>query len=144
MTAAPTREDLRNDLRRLCQDLFNSEQVMRLAKFAEQCDEAGARTFGCLLYCLNQHEDAVFWWRFAAGAGDRLAAHCLAVHHAADGTHIDARLWRAIARTMGFDSTQLPSPADNQPILPEAPRSFRTVTPLRWVHPERKPVVEES
>ncbi|MCZ4103014.1 hypothetical protein [Streptomyces sp. H39-C1] len=49
--------------------------------------------------------------RFAAGAGDELAAHLLAMHHAAVGYTPDARLWRTIARLMKYTPDRhLPRP----------------------------------
>ncbi|MGP3756160.1 hypothetical protein [Streptomyces sp. IBSNAI001] len=93
-------------LRWLCDIVLRSHDIDRLSQFAVDYDQVGARTFACLLYSLDRKESALFWWRFAAGAGDPLAAHLLAVHHAADGRTADARLWRACARMLGFDSDQ--------------------------------------
>jgi hypothetical protein len=87
---------------RLCDLVLRSRDIELLADFAADFDQVGARTFGCLLYTLDRHESGLYWWRFAAGAGDELAAHLLAVHHAAAGNTTHARLWRAIARMMGF------------------------------------------
>lgn len=57
---------------------------------------------------MNEHSP---WPALAAGAGDELAAHLLAVHHAAVGRSTDARLWRAVARMMGFAAERhLPLP----------------------------------
>ncbi|MFB6437454.1 hypothetical protein ACFCVY_11805 [Streptomyces sp. NPDC056411] len=90
------------EARRLCHIVLRSQDIDTLGAFAADYDAAGARTFGCLLYTLDKWDSALYWWRFAAGAGDELAAHLLAVHHAAVGRSTDARLWRAIARMMGF------------------------------------------
>jgi hypothetical protein len=98
-------------VRRLCEVVLRSNDIDRLADFAADYDQAGARTFACLLYTLDRRESALYWWRFAAGAGDPLAAHLLAAHHAAVGRSPDARLWRAFARMMGFTTDRhLPQP----------------------------------
>ncbi|GAU70419.1 hypothetical protein SSP35_19_00560 [Streptomyces sp. NBRC 110611] len=90
------------EARRLCHVVLRSKDIDTLGAFAADYDAAGARTFACLLYTLDKWDSALYWWRFAAGAGDELAAHLLAVHHAAVGRTTDARLWRTIARMMGF------------------------------------------
>lgn len=90
------------EVRRLCNIVLRSKDIDTLGAFAADYDAAGARTFACLLYTLDKWDSALYWWRFAAGAGDELAAHLLAVHHAAVGPSTDARLWRAVARMMGF------------------------------------------
>ncbi|MFI0714316.1 hypothetical protein ACH4SK_27410 [Streptomyces inhibens] len=90
------------EARRLCNVVLRSKDIDTLGAFAADYDPAGARTFACLLYTLDKWDSALYWWRFAAGAGDELAAHLLAVHHAAVGRSTDARVWRTIARMMGF------------------------------------------
>ena len=95
-------------VRGMCRQVVSSGEIDTLAAFAADYDEAGARTFACLLYTLNRREGALFWWRFAAGAGDPLAAHLLAAHHAAVGTEPEARVWRAFSRLLGFADRHLP------------------------------------
>ncbi|MFE2736251.1 hypothetical protein [Streptomyces sp. NPDC059349] len=92
----------------LCRQVVSSDDIDLLAEFATDYDRVGARTFACLLYTLNRREGALFWWRFAAGAGDPLAAHLLAAHHAAVGTEPEARVWRKFSRLLGFSSRHLP------------------------------------
>ncbi|MFC7794146.1 hypothetical protein [Streptomyces cinereoruber] len=94
----------------LCENVLRSDDIDTLADFAADYDEAGARTFACLLYSLDRRESALYWWRFAAGAGDPLAAHLLAAHHAAVGQSPDARVWRASAQMLGFTDQHLPQP----------------------------------
>jgi hypothetical protein len=107
-------------VQRLCEQVLRSQDIERLAAFLVDFDEAGARTFGCLLYSLDRREAGLYWWRFAAGAGDELAAHLLAVYHAAAGCTAHARLWRALARTLGFlPHLHLPHPVRGQGELPE-------------------------
>ncbi|MFF9690510.1 hypothetical protein [Streptomyces sp. NPDC014623] len=98
-------------VRNLCETVLRSNDVDTLADFASHYDQAGARTFACLLYTLDKRESALYWWRFAAGAGDPLAAHLLAAHHAAVGRSPDARIWRTYSHMLGFTSDRhLPQP----------------------------------
>ncbi|MEN8655484.1 hypothetical protein ABCR94_34145 [Streptomyces sp. 21So2-11] len=60
----------------------------------EQLDEEGAAVFACLLYLTEHRESAQFWWQLAAGAGHRLAAYCLHLHHLALGENKEAQHWR--------------------------------------------------
>ncbi|WP_314614692.1 hypothetical protein [Streptomyces stackebrandtii] len=94
----------------LCEHVLRSNDIDTLADFAANYDEVGARTFACLLYSLDRRESALYWWRFAAGVGDPLAAHLLAAHHAAVGQEPDARAWRASAQLLGFTNDHLPQP----------------------------------
>ncbi|MFI8201113.1 hypothetical protein ACIF6K_32075 [Streptomyces sp. NPDC085942] len=82
--------------------MLRSAEIETLAAFAADYDAAGARTFGCLLYSHDKRESAMYWWRFAAGAGDPLAAHLLAAHHAAIGPTADSRAWIAFSLMLGF------------------------------------------
>lgn len=86
----------------LCSTVLRSAEIDTLDAFAADYDEVGARTFGCLLYSLDKRESATYWWRFAAGAGDPLAAHLLAAHHAATGPNADSRAWKAFSKMLGF------------------------------------------
>lgn len=107
-------------VRRLCEVVLRSKDVERLTSFREDYDEAGARTYGCLLYTLGKRESALYWWRFAAGAEDPLAAHLLASHHAAVGLTPDARVWRAFARMLGFTTGHhVPEPVHTETVLAE-------------------------
>ncbi|MDV9186838.1 hypothetical protein R6L23_01070 [Streptomyces sp. SR27] len=94
----------------LCDDVLRSNDADALADFTTTYSEIGARTFACLLYRLDRLEGALYWWRFAAGAGDSLSAHLLAAHHAAAGQGPDARAWRTSARLLGFSEAHLPHP----------------------------------
>ncbi|WP_327310093.1 hypothetical protein OG730_43775 (plasmid) [Streptomyces sp. NBC_01298] len=98
-------------VKQLCNAVLRSKEIETLADFAATYDQAGARTFACLQYTLNRREKALYWWRFAAGAGDALAAHLLAAHHAAVGQSPDARVWRVHARMLGYSDNDLPEPA---------------------------------
>ncbi|MEV8311834.1 hypothetical protein AB0P36_32030 [Streptomyces flavidovirens] len=89
-------------VRRTCESVLRSDEIDTLLAFDSDYDQAGARTFACLLYTLDRCESALYWWRFAAGAGDPLAAHLLAAHHAGADCVRDARLWRTFARMLGY------------------------------------------
>ncbi|MFE3931306.1 hypothetical protein [Streptomyces sp. YIM B13508] len=108
-------------VRRLCETVLRSNDIDSLAAFAADYDQTGARTFACLLYTLDRRESALYWWRFAAGAGDPLAAHLLAAHHAAVGhSSPDARIWHTMARMLGFTRDRhLPQPVRSATHLAE-------------------------
>ncbi|TXR94513.1 hypothetical protein EAO73_35115 [Streptomyces sp. col6] len=124
----------------LCSTVLQSQEIDTLSAFAADYDEAGARTFGCLLYSLDKRESATYWWRFAAGAGDALAAHLLAAHHAAIGPTADSRVWRAFARMLGFSPEQhVPQPVRHRTELApgfarELPLRHETRLFLRYPH----------
>jgi hypothetical protein len=56
-------------------------------------DIRGAAVFACVLYLGEQPESAQFWWQLAAGAGSRMAAYCLHLHHRALGETREAQHW---------------------------------------------------
>ncbi|QNT98375.1 hypothetical protein HEP81_08147 (plasmid) [Streptomyces griseofuscus] len=113
----------------LCSNILRSAEIDTLEAFAADYDEAGARTFGCLLYSLDKRESATYWWRFAAGAGDALAAHLLAAHHAATGPNADSRAWNAFSRMLGFrPDRHVPQPVRHRTEL--APNFTRDI-PVR-------------
>lgn len=114
-------------VRRLCELVLRSNDIDSLADFAADYDPRGARTFACLLYTLDRRDSALYWWRFAAGGEDPLAAHLLAAHHAAVGVGPDARLWRAQARMLGFTDRHLP-----QPVRPSTHLAEGFARVVRW------------
>ncbi|MFE6157432.1 hypothetical protein ACFQ7F_00725 [Streptomyces sp. NPDC056486] len=99
-------------VRRLCTTLLRASDFTALiAAFDQTYDAAGARTFACLQYTRSRNETALYWWRFAAGGGDPLAAHLLAAHHSAHGSLSDARSWHAFSRYLGYNPIRhLPTP----------------------------------
>ncbi|MFI0212658.1 hypothetical protein ACH4OV_28910 [Streptomyces diastaticus] len=105
-------ETVLNYLRRVCNTLLDEATAPTLMRaFVSDFAPDGARVFGCFLYAQQLQPNALYWWRFAAGAGDPLSAHLLAVHHAASGSHCDARVWRAYARYLNYSaSDHLPNP----------------------------------
>ncbi|MEU7650309.1 hypothetical protein [Streptomyces huasconensis] len=111
-------------LRLTCETVLRSDDVDHMLFFDHDYNQAGARTFACLLYCIDRTESALFWWGFAAGVGDPLAAHLLAVYHALDDTHTQAparaRAWRAFARLLHYHPDHhLPRPVQGEPRIAE-------------------------
>ncbi|MEV7177780.1 hypothetical protein [Kitasatospora sp. NPDC093679] len=103
---AAGRAELRRDLQHLCVAVASEASPDALASFIETCDETAALAFGCLLYGLGNRPAAEFWWGFAHGAEDKLAAHLLAVHHAGSGHAAEADLWKHQAQELEVE--QLP------------------------------------
>jgi hypothetical protein len=69
-------------------------------------DSGGARMLGCVLALTGGLDGARFWWQYAAGAGDRPAAYCLALYHRAHGEEREADWWNTWNR-------QYPAPAES-------------------------------
>jgi hypothetical protein len=78
-------------------DAHAAPSLQRLADHA--CiDSDGALVFACLLHISGREDAARFWWQFAAGLGNRMAAYCLHLHHRSYGEMRDAGYWRAQAQ----------------------------------------------
>ncbi|POG43245.1 hypothetical protein BV881_32910 [Streptomyces sp. ZL-24] len=60
----------------------------------EVFDVEGACVFACLLLLTGHPESAQFWWQLSAGAGHRIAAYCLHLHHLALGETREAAHWK--------------------------------------------------
>jgi hypothetical protein len=73
----------------------------------------GALLFGCLLYLSAHPISAAFWWKVAAGAGDRTAATCLYLHHLLRGDSRQAFWWLNQAIALATEPHTVP------PTLPE-------------------------
>ncbi|MGV9503837.1 DUF6207 family protein [Streptomyces sp. NPDC003642] len=82
-------------LRSLCEVAVTHASTPRIADFiTEQLPSPeGAWILGCLLHLAGAQDGARYWWQYAAGAGDRGAAYCLALHHRAQGDHQTADFW---------------------------------------------------
>ncbi|MFE7617276.1 hypothetical protein [Streptomyces sp. NPDC057496] len=120
-----------NELRRLCETILSAENTATLmAAFDLDYDATGACAFACLLYILGRRDSALYWWRFAAGAENPLAAHVLALYYAANGTLPEARVWCAHSRLLGFTAHQHlpPYPARTTPPDRDIARSAPTPT----------------
>lgn len=64
----------------------------------------GALVFACLLHLAGYREAAPFWWRFAAGGGNRTAAFCLCLDHRRRGEFRDADYWRGQYARLGEEA----------------------------------------
>ncbi|UCM89196.1 hypothetical protein [Streptomyces marincola] len=67
----------------------------------------GARVLGCALQLAGREDSARFWWQFAAGAGDGVAAYCLYLHHLILGESWEAALWHRQADPEGGDPVEI-------------------------------------
>lgn len=57
-------------------------------------DVEGAAVFACLLHLTGHPHSAQFWWQLSAGAGHRVSAYCLHLHHRSLGEGREAAHWR--------------------------------------------------
>ncbi|MFD8376912.1 hypothetical protein ACFV2Z_40250 [Streptomyces sp. NPDC059688] len=82
-------------LQALCRDLLRSDDASdHLARIADSpVDPEGALHFGCLLDLAKKSDGALWWWQFAAGAGNATAAYCLYLFHTRRGDLRDADHW---------------------------------------------------
>ncbi len=82
-------------LQALCRHLLRSDDASEhLARIADSpVDPEGALHFGCLLDLAKKPDGALWWWQFAAGAGNATAAYCLYLFHTRRGDLRDADHW---------------------------------------------------
>ncbi|GHE11019.1 hypothetical protein [Streptomyces alanosinicus] len=86
-------------LQALCRHLLRSDgasqHLARTADSPVDPEEApeGALYFGCLLDLVKKSDGALWWWQFAAGAGNPTAAYCLYLFHTRRGDLRDAGHW---------------------------------------------------
>ncbi|MEU3194311.1 hypothetical protein ABZ686_27615 [Streptomyces sp. NPDC006992] len=78
--------------------------LVRVSDLTE-IDVDGAHLFACMLYLARHHESAQFWWQFAAGAGMRVAAFCLHLHHLGRGETPEAEHWLGTLKSMDTPET---------------------------------------
>ncbi|MEU2732554.1 hypothetical protein ABZ650_33070 [Streptomyces griseoviridis] len=90
-------------LRSFCRALLRNNDVStQLARIADSLvDPQGALYFGCLLNLARKYDGALWWWQFAAGAGDPASAYCLYLFHTRRGDLRDARHWWNEYRALG-------------------------------------------
>ncbi|MFI9248244.1 hypothetical protein ACIGXF_38105 [Streptomyces sp. NPDC053086] len=81
-------------VQRLAQEIGDEDTVALHESSTEDLDVDGAQVFACMLYLAGHPESACFWWQLAAGAGHRVAAYCLYLHHLELGELKEARQWR--------------------------------------------------
>ncbi|MET8703821.1 hypothetical protein ABZW10_33965 [Kitasatospora sp. NPDC004723] len=77
----------------------------------------GGLVFGCLFDLTGRPYHAQWWWQFAAGAGESLAAYCLYLHHVRAGELRDAEHWFHQAARLGEGA----APQPLQPTAPDVP-----------------------
>ncbi|MGW3421532.1 hypothetical protein [Streptomyces phaeochromogenes] len=103
-----------------CRLLDNDSGHDHLARLVDDLtDVEGALHFACLLSLAQEPEEAMWWWQFAAGAGNATAAYCLYLLHLSRGELRDAEHWvsQALASDDRIDFIPPPSWAHQ---LPEA------------------------
>ncbi|MFK4070484.1 hypothetical protein [Streptomyces sp. NPDC029674] len=83
------------------------------------------RVLGCILQLGNVPDAARFWWQFAAGADDHIAAYCLALQHQSLGEDTAAAWWM----------DQTPGATDPDEHLPFEPDRIPTFTGWRVFPP---------
>ncbi|MFJ6354858.1 hypothetical protein ACIQKB_36045 [Streptomyces sp. NPDC092046] len=98
-----------------------AEHVAQLA--SEGTDDYGALLFAALLFLVDEREGARFWWGFAAGAGNAVAAKCLHLYHLSRGELRDADQWALEAATATVTPPLPRTPARRSPGRNEALRA---------------------
>ncbi|MDX2819230.1 hypothetical protein PV410_43080 [Streptomyces sp. PA03-5A] len=83
------------DLRALCETLVTHTPASTVADFiTDQVPEPrSALVLACVLQLTDTDDGARFWWQYAAGAGQAIAAYCLYLHHLALGERTTADWW---------------------------------------------------
>ncbi|MGV9263823.1 hypothetical protein ACWDRR_04045 [Kitasatospora sp. NPDC003701] len=82
----------------------------------------GARIFGCLLHLAGHPLSAAFWWKIAAGAGDRTAAFAIYLQHLEHGELDKASFWFTQGCLAAPGTPGLP------PAVPPLPGYFKVIT----------------
>jgi hypothetical protein len=104
------------------QPLCRGDTPAHLTRIAEDpSDIDGALHFGCLLSLAQELEGAMWWWQFAAGAGNATAAYCLYLLHLSRG---DCGM-----PSTGFARPLLPAEGSTSSRPPSGPTSRRPRTP---------------
>ncbi|MCE0446847.1 hypothetical protein LT493_26370 [Streptomyces tricolor] len=84
--------------------LRSGRAAKHLAGIADDpVDIDGALHFACLLNLARKPEGALWWWQYAAGAGNATAAYCLHLFHLRRGELRDADHWMRQALDLDFD-----------------------------------------
>lgn len=84
------------NLRALCQAVLNRPDAIGCLEPLSDSrvpEPDGARVLACILYLAACEDSARFWWQYAAGAGDQVAAYSLYLHHQSMGEDDDAEWW---------------------------------------------------
>ncbi|WP_217144922.1 hypothetical protein [Streptomyces sp. AC627_RSS907] len=85
----------------LIQSTDAAEHLARIADAPSDAD--GALHFACILSLAQEPDSALWWWQFAAGAGNATAAYCLHLHHLLRGELRDADHWAHQALDLDSD-----------------------------------------
>jgi hypothetical protein len=98
-------------LKELSSDLLRSSQAAQhLAGIAvDPVDIEGALHFACLLSLARKPEGALWWWQYAAGAGNATAAYCLHLFHLGRGELRDADHWMGQALDLDINVASRPA-----------------------------------
>ncbi|MFE0061409.1 hypothetical protein [Streptomyces sp. NPDC059003] len=92
--------------------LYSDAAAEHLARIADELSDAeGALHFGCLLNLAHRPDGALWWWQFAAGAGNAIAAYCLYLFHLLRGELRDAHHWAAQAHLLDANVHLTPPPS---------------------------------
>ncbi|MEU6417310.1 hypothetical protein [Streptomyces spiralis] len=84
--------------------IHSTEAAGCLARIADiPFDADGALHFGCLLNLAQEPDGALWWWQFAAGAGNATAAYCLHLFHLVRGELRDSDHWAGQALNLDTD-----------------------------------------
>ncbi|WP_130798207.1 hypothetical protein [Streptomyces otsuchiensis] len=89
-------ESAGQSLAALCQAVLRAHgSLPTLHQFVSDSmpDPAAARVLGCVLSLAGAEDSAMFWWRYAAGAGDHMASYCLYLQHLSFGEPGEAEIW---------------------------------------------------
>ncbi|MFE9454523.1 hypothetical protein [Streptomyces sp. NPDC006739] len=108
----PTRLEFADrHLKTLSCDLLRSSQAAEhIAGIADDpVDIDGALHFGCLLNLARKPEGALWWWQYAAGAGNATAAYCLHLLHLGRGELRDADHWMRQALDLDISLARRPT-----------------------------------
>jgi hypothetical protein len=115
-------------------------------EITDHVEPEGAVVFACLLYLVGREEGAEFWWKFAAGGGDYIAAQCLALHSERNAGP-DAEHWREEAESLFVQQGERapkPTSAAQHPLLPDHVTKQLLAQCLRGVQPRLPDKVEEA
>ena len=86
-----------------CELLRSGQAAEHLSGIVDDpIDIDGALHFGCLLNLAKKPEGALWWWQYAAGAGNATAAYCLHLLHLRRGELRDADHWMSQAIDLDF------------------------------------------
>ncbi|MER8103927.1 hypothetical protein [Kitasatospora sp. NPDC094016] len=95
-------DDAARDLKALSTGVINEPEAGAWVNgLVARWEPHGGLVFGCLFDLTGRPYHAQWWWQFAAGAGESLAAYCLYLHHVRAGELRDAEHWFHQAARLG-------------------------------------------